>query len=108
MPAGPATGGSLYSIERHWLPRWSAHHFTTCPRISPPRLAAVWTLTYQRPPIRSAALASSSGARPVAGLVGLLPLSSAPPAFAPGAAGPWKWAAVAAPARLSNVTLHVI
>src|ERR1700683_108798 len=69
------------------------NYFISWPRTSPPLLASVWTLTYQLPAIRSAAWASVSVAEPSNGLVlGLI--ATATPAFLPGAAGPWKWAAV--------------
>src|SRR5262245_595264 len=65
-------------------------YFVTWPLISPGRLAAVWMLTYQRPAVRSAAWASVKVAEPLAGLVGLVPISTARPDVLSGSAGTWK------------------
>src|SRR5664279_4665689 len=73
-------------------------YFVSWPRISPPLLAAVWTLTYMSPSIRALAWASLSVAEPSKlGPLGLI--GTMTPAFLPSAAGPWKWAAVAGPVR---------
>src|SRR5271169_4860135 len=55
-------------------------------------------LTYQLPAIRSEACMSVSVAEPCKGLVAGV-IGTATPAFFPGSAGPWKWAAVAGPVR---------
>ena len=58
------------------------------PRISPPGLAAVWTLAYHFPAIRSAICASFSTTLPCTGLATGLGKGTATPALAPAAAGP--------------------
>ena len=74
--------------------------FMTWPRISPPLLAAVWTLKYQLAGgevgglgigQRRLALDRAGERRRSAG--------TTTPAFALASAGPWKWAAVAGPLR---------
>ena len=77
--------------------------FMTWPRISPPLLAAVWTLKYHLPAARSAACASVRVASPLSGLT-IPPLAGAgtgttTPALVLASAGPWKCAAVAGPVR---------
>src|SRR4051794_40156769 len=76
------------------------------PRISPPGLAAVWTLAYHLPAIRSAAWAGVSVAWPSIGLAADAK-GRTTAAFAPALAGPWKWAAVAGPLRPSYVILYL-
>src|ERR1700676_2245376 len=63
-------------------------------------------LMYQRPPCRSSAWASVNVAVPLAGLVGLVAIISATPAFAPAAAGPWKWAMVEGPVSPSKLIVQ--
>src|SRR5207302_10906555 len=96
-PTGPIFGkrtqpnrGKLRSLRRGRLDDDFApfDYFVTWPRISPPRWSAVWTLAYHFPAMRSAACASVRVAEPFAGLVGLLPIRTATPAFLPGSAGP--------------------
>src|SRR4029077_8960029 len=76
---------------------------THWPRSSPPLFAAVWTFAYHLPASRSAICASVSVTEPVTGLVGFVPIGTATRALAPGAAGPWKCAAVAGPLRPKKV-----
>src|SRR5437868_394383 len=86
-----AAGGSLRRLRRRYFG-------TTWPRISPPGLALVWTLTYHLPARRSAIWSSVSTLEPVAGLGTLpMPIGTTTGALAPGVAGPWKCAAVASP-----------
>src|SRR5690242_7943296 len=71
----------------------------TCPRISPPGLAAVWMFRYQSPSSRSLAWSSVSVADPLIGLASAPLNGTTGPAFLPGFAGPWKWAIVGSPDR---------
>ena len=75
------------------------HPFITWPRISPPLLAAVWTLKYHLPAARSAAWASVSVASPLIGLASAPFTGTTTPALVLASAGPWKCAAVAGPLR---------
>src|ERR1700733_6515400 len=63
-----------------------------------------------RPAARSEAWASESVAVPLNGLSSVLPFSeiqTATPAFLPGSAGPWKWAAVAGPERPEKLPVQL-
>src|SRR6185312_3087 len=79
--------------------------FVIWPRISPPGCSLVWTLAYHLPAMRSDSCWSVSVAVPLCGLVGLVPHGTTTPALAPGAAGPWKCAAVAGPLRSFQVAV---
>src|SRR5262245_65506759 len=76
------------------------------PRISPPGFAAVWTLTYMLPAIRSRRWAGVSATVPVA----VVPTKLAVIGIVTGPFTPiapvWKWAAVIAPVSPVTVILN--
>jgi hypothetical protein len=82
----------------------------TCPRISPPGLACVCTLTYHSPAVNCCACSGVSVALPLIGLGTGAPFSLnqiTGGAFLPSDAGPWKCAIVAGPESPLEVTLHI-
>src|SRR6185295_19548191 len=81
--------------------------YLTWPRISPPGLAAVCRLTYQRPALSWSTWACVRVAEPSIGLAIEPVKGRTTPAFAPSAAGPWKWPAVTGPVVPEYVTVHL-
>src|ERR1035441_10885155 len=81
--------------------------YLTWPRISPPGLAAVCRLTYQRPLLTCSTCAAVSAIKPVIGLASGPANGTTTPALAPGMDGPWKWPAVTGAVTPEYVNVHL-
>src|SRR6185369_13307547 len=76
------------------------------PRISPPGLFAVATLTYQRPASRSSICDCDSVTTPLSVALPVTGMVAATAPFSPGIAGPWNDAPVGGPVRPLRAKVH--